>query len=534
MTYNRRAVLAGASLAMGGLTLGATPARAAADRPLAATTSGKVRGAWNREVAVFKGVPYGASTAGTGRFKPPQPVASWTGIRDALAFGASSPQGQPAASAAAGRPRSSLNDQPISDDCLFLNVWSRGLGDGKRRPVMVWLHGGGFSAGTGSWPSTDGTRLAERGDVVVVTLNHRLSAFGFLYLAELGGAPFADSGNAGMLDIVQALQWVKQNIAAFGGDPGNVTIFGESGGGAKVSVLMGMPAAKGLFHRAIIQSGAHLTGLGRDEATENARLVMKALDLAPGDVGKLQDAPVDALLGAIIAAQRTPGRTPASFSPVTDGRTLPAHPWLDGPPAISATIPVLIGSTRTETTLLVGAADPSTFDLDAATLRTKLASWLKGADMEAVIAAFQKADPKATPSDLFFAITTDLRVRKQSWALADRKASQRAAPVWMYELHFDQSAKMRSPHAMDVPLVFDNPPAGAVPGTVEVAAAMASSWIAFARDGDPNNAAVPRWPAYTAADHTAMLFEPRPRLAHNWRDDERAALAGLPVMRVDR
>ena len=534
MSYNRRAVLAGGALALGGAGLVSGPARAAGEAPVATTASGKVRGAWNRQVAVFKGIPYGGPTAGAGRFKPPAPVAAWTGVRDALAFGASSPQGQPAAMAGAERPRNPLNDQPISDDCLFLNVWTRGLADGKRRPVMVWLHGGGFSAGTGSWPSTDGTRLAERGDVVVVTLNHRLSAFGFLYLADLGGAAFADSGNAGMLDIVQALNWVKQNIAVFGGDPGNVTIFGESGGGAKVSVLMGMPAAKGLFHRAIVQSGAHLTGLGKDEATENARLVMKALDLAPGDVAKLQAAPIDDLLSAVIKAQRTTGRTPASYSPVLDGRILPAHPWLDGAPAISANVPVMIGSTRTETTLLVGAADPSTFDLDATSLRTKLAGWLKGADMEAVIAAFQTADPKATPSDLFFAITTDIRVRKQSWTLADRKAAQGKAPVWMYELHFDQSARMRSPHAMDVPLVFDNPPAGAVAGTVEVAAAMASSWIAFARTGNPNNAAVPKWPAYTAADHTAMLFEPKPRLAHHWRDDERAALAALPVIRVDR
>lgn len=534
MAYNRRAILAGTSVALLAGGAASRPARAAGAEPIAVTASGRLRGAWNRDVAVFKGVPYGGPTSGAGRFRPPAPVASWAGVRDALAFGASSPQGQPAASAGAARPRNALNDQPISDDCLFLNVWTRGLADGKRRPVMVWLHGGGFSAGTGSWPSTDGTRLAERGDVVVVTLNHRLSAFGFLYLAELGGAELADSGNAGMLDIVQALRWVKQNIAAFGGDPGNVTIFGESGGGAKVSVLMGMPAAKGLFHRAIVQSGAHLTGLGREEATENARLVMTALGLAPGEVDKLQAAPIDALLGAIITAQRTPGRTPASFSPVLDGRSLPAHPWLDGAPAISADVPVLIGSTRTETTLLVGAADPSTFDLDAASLRAKLAPWLKGADMEAVIAAFQAADPKATPSDLFFAITTDLRVRKQSWALADRKAAQGRAPVWMYELHFDQSARMRSPHAMDVPLVFDNPPAGAIPGTVDVAAAMASSWIAFARHGDPNNAAVPKWPAYTAGDHAAMLFEPTPRLARHWRDDERAALAALPTMRVDR
>lgn len=532
MTYNRRAVLAGASLALGGVGSRAS-AQAAAAPPLATLGSGKLRGAWNRRVAVFKGVPYGASTAGTGRFRPPQPAPSWTGVRDALAFGPSSPQGQPAGAAPAGR--SSLNDQPVSDECLFLNVWTRGLADGKRRPVMVWLHGGGFSAGTGSWPSTDGTRLAERGDVVVVTLNHRLTAFGFLYLAQLGGEAFADSGNAGMLDIVQALKWVKQNIAAFGGDPGNVTIFGESGGGAKVSVLMGMPAAQGLFHRAIIQSGAHLTGLGQDEATENARLVMKALDLAPADVGRLQDAPVDALLGAILKAQRMPGRSPAaSFSPVLDGRSLPAHPWLDGPPAGSARVPLMIGSTRTETTLLIGLADPSVFALDQTSLRTKLAPWLKGADVEAIIGAFQKADPNATPSDLFFAITTDLRVRKQSWLLADRKASQRAAPVWMYELHFDESPRMRSPHAMDVPLVFDNPPKGAIAGTEQVAAAMASSWIAFARNGDPNNAAVPRWPAYTEGRHATMLFEPRSRVALNWRDDERAALAGLPVMRVDR
>jgi para-nitrobenzyl esterase len=528
---NRRKLLTASSGAS--LLLAAGAAHGQGAGPVVETREGKLRGVSNGGVSVFKGVRYAEPPTGAHRFRRAEPLKPWTGVRDALAWGKSAPQGDPRGPAP--RPGGlTLNDQPVSDDCLFLNVWTRGLNDGKKRPVMVWLHGGGFSSGSGGWPSTEGTHLAERGDVVVVTLNHRLNAFGFLYLAELGGPAFADSGNVGMLDIIDALSWVRRNIAHFGGDPGNVTIFGESGGGAKVSVLLGMPAAKGLFHRAIIQSGAHLTGLSPAEATENARLLLAEVGLGPHDVAKLQTAPVDNVLIALAKAQRRAFGPSASYSPVRDGRNLPRDPWLQAPPAISADIPIMIGSTRTETTLLLGAADPSLFDLDAAGLRTRLKPWLKNLDVETVIAAFQQATPQATPSDLFFDITTDVRVRQQSWLLAERKISQNAAPVWMYELHFDQSARMRSPHGMDVALVFDNPPGDGRPGTKEVAAAMSSAWIAFARSGNPNSPATPAWPPYSLERREVMLFEPQSRVASGWREHERAALAALPVMRVDR
>ncbi len=260
------------------------------------TTAGKIRGFAKDKVYGFRGVPYGASTAGAGRFMPAAKPKPWAGVKDCIQFGGRSPQVMPGIEP----PEVLATDpkEPLSEDCLVLNVWSQGLGTGKR-PVMVWLHGGGFTGGSASFSIYDGANLARKQDVVVVGVNHRLNAFGYLYLAELGGAKYAQSSNVGQMDIAAALEWVRDNIARFGGDPANVTIFGQSGGGAKVSTLLAMPSAKGLFHRAIVQSGAMLRGTPPDVATKNATAFLAALGLKPNQIDDLQTMPMDKVIAAL-------------------------------------------------------------------------------------------------------------------------------------------------------------------------------------------------------------------------------------------
>jgi para-nitrobenzyl esterase len=502
------------------------------------THRGKVRGGLDGNIKVFKGIPYGTATDGLNRFRPPRLAKPWTGVRDALAYGPMCPQ--------LHEPRGSYTaswtyDTEASEDCLTLNVWTPALHDQRRRPVMVWLHGGGFSAGSGSRNVFEGTRLCERGDVVVVTLNHRLNVFGFLYLAKLGGADYAESGNAGMLDIIAALHWVHDNIEAFGGDPENVTIFGQSGGAAKVSVLMGMPQARGLFHKAIVQSGSQLDGLTPDEATRNALAFLAAVDVKPNEMSRLAKLPTDALLAGLTKVMRAPGPKP-SFSPVVDGIVLPRAPWLPDGPSVSAAVPMIIGSTRTETTALLGVGHPAYFALDAASLPNALASWLPERDIPHVIAGFRQAMPAASASDLFFAITTDRRVRQQAWAQAERKAAQGAAPVWLYELDWAtkvDGGKWGSPHALDLAFVFDNvgksqAMVGSGPDPQPLADQMSTAWIAFARTGNPNTAAVPNWPPFSPATRATMVFDTTPRVENDFRGNERTLLASLPLYRVNR
>jgi len=518
---------AASSAAAAGKKKGPAPVNAVAE-----THRGKVRGAIHDGIRVFKGIPYGASTAGGNRFKAPKPPKPWTDVRDALAFGPMAPQGS---RELASVMNSWTFDKDMSEDCLVLNVWTPALRDQRKRPVMVWFHGGGFGSLSGSRNVFDGTRLCQKGDVVVVTVNHRLNVFGYLYLGHLGGAEFAESGNAGMLDLVAALRWVHDNIAEFGGDPANVTIFGQSGGGAKVSTIMAMPQARGLFHKAIVQSGSHLEGLTPDEATKHAAALMAALGLKPNDTLKLRALPMDTILAGMKKIMAAPGPKP-NFSPVVDQYILPKNPWLPDGPAVSAAVPMMIGTTRTETTLLIGAGDPATFELDEAGLRQKLAAWVPERDVGRVVEGFRKLQPNATPSDLFFAVTTDRRVRQQAWIQAERKAAQNGGAVWLYEVDWAtpvEGGKWRSPHSLELAFVFDNvAKSEAMVGTGAAPQAMAdrmsTAWLAFARTGNPG------WAPFKPADRATMVFDTTSRVVNDFRGDERAVLASLPVYRVNR
>lgn len=466
-------------------------------------------------VLAFKGVPYAAPPIGNLRFAPPQMLMSWEETRDAKAFGPAAIQ-MPSPSAVA--PRSELGKalQPIfpaaadvasqDEDCLYLNIWSR---QGARKaPVMVWLHGGGFAYGSGSWPLTDGANLAARG-ATVVTLNHRLNVFGYLDLPGVEG-----SGNAGMLDIVAALQWVRDNIETFGGDPHNVTIFGQSGGGYKVSYLLAMPAAKGLFHKAIIESGPGVHANTAEQAASLRQALLAELNVPDGDVAALRALPYQTLLDAAYKAEaRQPGGgfDKPTFSPVVDGRVLPTQPWDPKGPAASADVPIMIGTNKDEMTLFLASA-PWFGKLDEAGLLAQ-AKALFGDKAMAVIAALKADFPDYSPSYLAANLLTYSRFFSGSVEIATLKAQQHRAPCYAYLLEWETPVgpPLRSPHNLEIPLVFDNVDKARVflgegPAPQVLAKQMSAAWLAFARKGDPNNALLPAWPAYDPEKRATMVF----------------------------
>ncbi|HWA62660.1 MAG TPA: carboxylesterase/lipase family protein [Caulobacteraceae bacterium] len=483
------------------------------------TSNGPVRGYREAGLSIFKSLRYGAPPVGALRFQPPQRPDPWSEPADAVALAAPAIQvGVPVGETTGGR---SAGDPPApgqpgtDEDCLFINVWTPGLTGA--RPVMVWLHGGGFANGSGGAAMYDGAALARRGDVVTVTVNHRLNVFGYLHLGELGGHP--SSGQAGMLDIVLVLEWVRDNIARFGGDPGNVTIFGESGGGAKVSMLQAMPAAHGLFHKAIIQSGPGLRAVSREAATKNARALLDALGLAPGDVGKLQTLPASAIQEA--AAKAVTGGPMAGFSPCVDGIALPRDPFHPDAPAISAGVPVMIGTNKDEATLFL-RADPRFGEYTEEDL-AKRAKQAAGDKADALVAALRRAFPDYGPSHLAAAVQTATGMWLGSISLAERKAAQKTAPVFMYLLTWETPVargSLKCPHALEIPLVFDNvETARNFVGRGEepqvLAEQMSEAWLAFARSGDPNAGALPAWPAYDAERRATMIFDVTSRIEHD-------------------
>ncbi|HEX2852801.1 MAG TPA: carboxylesterase/lipase family protein [Opitutaceae bacterium] len=500
--------------------IGGAPGTAAAQadlNPVATTRAGKVRGYVDQGIKAFKGIPYGEDTA-RHRFQPPVPRAAWNGVRDALAFAPTAPQ-------PAGRANG--ENAAMSEDCLYLNVWTPALRDGARRPVLVYFHGGGYSGGSVTENLYDGTRLSRRGDAVVVTVNHRLNGFGYLYLAELGGPEFADSGNAGMLDLVLALKWVRDNSAEFGGDPGNVTIFGQSGGGAKCATLMAMPAAQGLFHRVWTMSGQQLTGRTREHGTQTARDVLRALELSPEKISEIKTMPV----GKLIAAMRG-----GSWTPVTDGGALPRDPFSPEASPLSADIPMVMGNTHDETTNLIGGGDPAAFTLTWETLPGKLTQHVKQfmgeISAEAVVAEYRQLYPGYSASDVFFAATTAARSWKGMVLQSERRARQGGAPTFVYCVNWPSPAdggKWKAPHTVDIPLVFDNVAhsqytVGAADAQ-KVADAMSEALLAFARTGNPNTREIPAWPRFETGRRATMLFERETRVENDPRGAERKLFA---------
>ncbi len=506
-----------------------------AQDPVVETSTGKVRGLFDRGVNVFKGIPYGGPVDGPARFAPPARAEPWPGVRDALEYGPTAVQ-DPDAFGLSPELIALLPVRetiPMRENCLVLNVWTPAVNDGRRRPVLFWCHGGAFIAGSGSSAWYDGRNLCRKGDVVIVTINHRLGAFGYLHLEDIDHR-FAASGNAGMLDIIAALEWVRDNIAGFGGDPGNVTIFGESGGGAKVSVLMAMPGARGLFHKAIIQSGPAVEMMSRPDATATAKQVLDELGLATNRVDELRRIPADRLLEAQIAVLKKinlmsfANRRRVGFNPVIDGTILPAGPFAPAAPESSSHVPLMIGTNKDEMTLFFALA-PWIEGMDEALLRERVRMFV-GDRGDSLLALYQRARPYDSPRDLMMAIATDAGMRIPSLTMAARKTALSGAPVFVYLFTWETAVmggRLKSPHALEIPFVFDTlesaPLTGDSPARFALADMMSSTWLAFARAGDPNNPTIPHWPPYSTGERPTMIFDNECRVVNDPYQQERLA-----------
>lgn len=495
------------------------------------TTYGNLQGFTGPNgIQTFLGIHYGASPTGKMRFRAPVPPEPWKGIREATTYGPNCSQ------AKANLIKTLTRD--ASEDCLVLNVWTPGINDGGKRPVMVWLHGGGFQIGSGATPTTDGANLAARGNVVIVSLNHRLGVYGYLHLEKLCGSDFAGSGVAGMLDIVLALRWIHDNIEAFGGDPANVMIFGESGGGRKVSILMGMPSARGLFHRGVVESGPHPRCIPGDVAIQMATRFFEWLGRKTNDVEYLQALPavelynqfekfIDQVKDPMFKGGRA-GRW--LLSPVIDGTYLPGNPFSPASPE-GYNVPLIIGTNKDEAALFLHN-EKGIDTIDEAQAIKRLEGVL-GDRAEEVYKIHHKCRPQETPYDLLSAISSEDR-HLLSIETAEEKAKQGGAPVYMYLFTWESNQDLlKAAHSMEIPFIFRTLDDSDMVGTREdryaLSDIMSDTWIAFARNGNPNHPGLPEWKPYDTVRRATMIFDVPPRLENDpWRE-ERLAWEKTPV-----
>lgn len=491
------------------------------------TESGKVRGTVHNGIHAFKGIPYGGSTAGKNRFMPPAKPEPWPGVRDAATFGPWSPQNMRYTEVLT--PQADFLVEGQSEDCLVLNVWTPQPNSSRKRPVMFWNHGGGWFQESASWQWVNGEALSRRGDVVVVSINHRLNLFGYCYLGDIGGEKYASSGHAGVLDLIAGLEWVRDNIAQFGGDPGNVMVFGESGGGQKTNALLSMPKAQGLFHRAGIESGQVLRANTRDRANQSAKALMDELGISKDRVDEMQTIPMALLLNAWFNLAQRPTQQPVQFSPFVDASLEPFNPFDPVATPISANIPILIGSNTHEQAFFSIARDPAAFYIDEAGLQKRAAA-LAGEDKASqVIELYKDIYPKSDPSELFFRMGTDKLLGVPVTLVADRKFEQGKAPVYVYSFAWRTPAmggKLGAPHTVELPFVFDNTdvPKYMTTGSAAekaLAAQTSEAWIQFARSANPNHKELPNWPAYTTKDRSTMVLDTNSRMVNDPISEQR-------------
>jgi len=530
---SRRAVIKAGASGVVGVAAGAIPAAAQAPRPGAPavqsttrmsgplffdveTATGVVRGIATTGIKIFRGIPYGASTGGTNRFMPPKKPAAWTGARNSLGYGPISPQtmsGFRSDYSQLIQWDKHLGAGGMNEDCLSLNVWTPGVNDNAKRAVLVSFHGGGWATGSGNGPMYDGGQLALLGDVVVVTVNHRLASFGYTHLAA-AGAPeeFTFAGVCGVMDMVASLEWVRDNIAAFGGDPGRVMIFGQSGGGSKTSTLLATPAAKGLFHRAVVQSGSTLRLADEAAAAKSADLLLQKLGLPKNRIAEIQRMPWERLLDAQVAS------TGAAFTPVMEGHYLPHHPFDPAGPPESRDVPVVISTTLEDAALRL-----TNWDLTDSGLTALLDERYKGKAAE-ILQLYRPVASGKTPYLVQAQVFTDAQTRSRAIAQAERKAAQGGAGAWMYIWEWATPAfdgKLGAVHGHDVDASF-NLYRNGICGTGDktgrlMAKRLASTFVAFAKTGNPDNDQIPHWPQYDAATRATMIFDAETRVVNDPR-----------------
>ena len=490
--------------------------------PLVQTRRGPVIGRREQGVAAFRGLRYGRDTATT-RFRPPLPPPPWRVPQVADRFGPACPQTHP--------------EEATSEDCLFLNIWTPEARAGGRRPVVVYIHGGEYSHGSGSSPLYDGGLLAAEQDLVVVTLNHRLTVLGHLSLGLIAVDGRRSGGNAGLLDLVLALTWIRDEIAAFGGDPGCVTVVGQSGGGAKIATLMAMPAARGLFHRAVTMSGQQVTASGPQIADRRARVVLDRLGVSATALDALDGIPVQRLLEAGQAADPTlPGAL--YFGPVVDGRDLPRHPFWPDSPDHSRRIPMIIGGTRDEVRIFFRSERAHIAALGWDEMTARLGRELRiDCDPRDVVALYRRLRPTASPEDVFYAAVTDSR----SWRGAVLESEVRAAaqaPTYVYQMDYSSPLDggwLGACHMIDIPLIFGTTASplalsGDLPEARILSRRMRDMLGRFARTGNPNGPGLPDWAPYDLEHRRTLILDSRPRVVDDPRSEERRFLSAYPFI----